>query len=325
MKKLFFVIVVIFCFLGISGCGSGNDDEVLYPMPDKNGVVGYVDRSGEWVIEPQFATANNFHEGLAVAREYSDALPNLYGYIDKSGEWVIEPQYLEAGDFSNGLAAVSKEDWEIKIRYGDDTSEGNPSYLTGYIDKNGEIAISPKYEQGHEFVDGKAFVSEYEDIKLGDTVTYTGIPTDYITDSEGNQYVTGTELTCDILYTKFIDTSGNEVETDYPPNVTELYDDRGLYYNGENGKYGYLNEKGIEVIEAVFDEARNFSSGVALVQDPVTKLFGYIDTSGNWVIPPEYKYGNDFYNGLALVEKKNEGYGYINKNNEWVIESKAKH
>lgn len=234
-------------------------------MPSEDGLMGYVDRSGKWVIEPQFSTANNFHEGLAAVGKNSSTVPILNGYIDKRGEWVIEPQYLEAGDFNDGLAAVSKVDWEIKIKYGNETSEGSPSYLTGYIDKSGELSIPPKYEEGHEFVNGKAFVSEYENIKLGDTVIYSSRPIDYITDEAGNQYVTGVELACDALHTKFIDTSGNEVEAEYPPGVTALYDGRGLYYNSDNGKYGYLNKNGVEVIEAVFEEAGSFSLGLALV------------------------------------------------------------
>jgi|WetSurMetagenome_2_1015567.scaffolds.fasta_scaffold10847_3 hypothetical protein len=46
-------------------------------------------------------TYGGFHQGLAIAVAGSDV-----GYIDKTGEWVIEPQFAGGGGFSDGFAYV---------------------------------------------------------------------------------------------------------------------------------------------------------------------------------------------------------------------------
>lgn len=40
-------------------------------------------------------------------RSVSNDDGQLWGYLDKDGKWIIEPQYAEAGSFSNGLAVVT--------------------------------------------------------------------------------------------------------------------------------------------------------------------------------------------------------------------------
>ena len=45
-----------------------------------------------------------FAEGLDMVLE-----GGLHGFIDKSGEYAIAPQYTDAWDFSQGLAAVQKD------------------------------------------------------------------------------------------------------------------------------------------------------------------------------------------------------------------------
>lgn len=67
---------------------------------DLNGDWGYIDKSGAWVIEPQFARARAFSEGLAVATTPRGSHPVKYGYIDTSGEWVIEPVFAHALPFT---------------------------------------------------------------------------------------------------------------------------------------------------------------------------------------------------------------------------------
>ena len=43
----------------------------------------------------------NFFEGYAQAKA-----ENLWGYIDKTGNWVINAQYLNAEKFNNGVARI---------------------------------------------------------------------------------------------------------------------------------------------------------------------------------------------------------------------------
>jgi hypothetical protein len=58
------------------------------PLGGRQGLVGYIDIHGEWVIKPAFHKCHDFHNGLAVV-----VVNDLYGIINDKGEYVIEPQY----------------------------------------------------------------------------------------------------------------------------------------------------------------------------------------------------------------------------------------
>ncbi|EQB6082365.1 WG repeat-containing protein, partial [Campylobacter coli] len=88
-----------------------------------NGKWGFIDKSGKIVIEPKFDEAWSFWEGLAGV-----GLNGKWGFMDKNGKIVIEPKFDSIWDFSEGLAAV-----ELNGKW-------------GFIDKNGEFAIEPKFD-----------------------------------------------------------------------------------------------------------------------------------------------------------------------------------
>ncbi|MNC37463.1 KWG Leptospira [compost metagenome] len=56
-------------------------------------------------IPAEFEFACSFSEGLACASKGQGI-----GYIDKSGKWVIEPQYTHVDSFHNGQALVWVDD-----------------------------------------------------------------------------------------------------------------------------------------------------------------------------------------------------------------------
>lgn len=68
---------------------------------------GFIDRHGNWVIQPEFACAAPFSEGVALigVREVAGAW--RYGYINKTGAIVIKPQFSEASSFVGKLALVT--------------------------------------------------------------------------------------------------------------------------------------------------------------------------------------------------------------------------
>jgi hypothetical protein len=85
-----------------------------------------------------------------------------------------------------------------------------------------------------------------------------------------------------------------------------------------DGKYGYINAKGEEVIPPRFDFAgRFFDDELALVR--VGDKWGYVNARGEEVIPPRFDeavYLED--NGLIIV-KANDKFGYVNAKGEEVI------
>ena len=70
---------------------------------------GYIDRTGEFVIPPTFASSPNsyvypFSDGLAMIE-----VKGRFGYIDKTGKWAIAPQFLDGTSFADGMARVVME------------------------------------------------------------------------------------------------------------------------------------------------------------------------------------------------------------------------
>ena len=60
-----------------------------------DGKWGYIDKSGKFVIDPQFDYAEGFSEGLAAVRS-GDEKTGKWGFIDRSGKYAITPQWDHA-------------------------------------------------------------------------------------------------------------------------------------------------------------------------------------------------------------------------------------
>ena len=93
-------------------------------------------------------------------------------------------------------------------------------------------------------------------------------------------------------------------------------------------KWGYMNREGQLVVDYIYDEAADFSEGVAWVANE--NFQGFIDKNGNQVlngatyfVPDAGMLNYTFHNGLACVVKMddegNAKYGYINKQGAEVV------
>ena len=89
-----------------------------------------------------------------------------------------------------------------------------------------------------------------------------------------------------------------------------------LFTINENGKWGYIDQTGKVVIEPQFDEAADYSEGLARVK--VGVFYGFIDYSGKFVIEPQFTWVKSFSEGLA-AEHSGEKWGFIDKTGKLVI------
>ncbi|NMG05722.1 WG repeat-containing protein [Brasilonema sp. UFV-L1] len=89
-----------------------------------------------------------------------------------------------------------------------------------------------------------------------------------------------------------------------------------------DGKWGYIDKNGTEVIRPQFDETDDFSEGLARVWI-VGQNWGYIDKAGKFVIPQQFTKDNagNFSEGLARACFV-DTCGYINQRGDFVIERK---
>lgn len=135
--------------------------ELLYGL---YGVYGYINRKGDFVIPPQFHTAQLFSEGLALVVKM-DPQTNVVtraGWIDKSGNWIVTEvqRRIPSSTFPKTFMDPNGYgDW----RYSEGLvpfylySEGK--HLRGYMDQRGKVVIAPReYNKIGPFLGGVARV-----------------------------------------------------------------------------------------------------------------------------------------------------------------------
>ncbi len=293
------------------------------------GKCGYIDRKGNFIINPQFSDANNFYDGLAYVR-----FNGKVGYINKAGNFVIPAIYEDGTDFVDGLAFVTKvNSTPICI-----DTKGNEIFQTpanietvevyskegiarvktdngkeNFIDKKGNIVINPQYMICDYCNDGIVIVQS-EDNKCGAfnkegkmivnpqfrwigcfrhglAKVYTGEKCGYI-DQEG-RYAINPQF-----------------------NLGDDFSDNGLAAVKKGERWGYINTKGEYVINPQFDLAKIFYDGLAVVK--LGDKYGIINSNGDYVANPQFDLVKDFFNGVAVV-KLGGKYGAINSNGKYVV------
>ena len=245
--------------LQMISCSSSGDNLKLIPV--KTGEKwGFVDRTGKYVINPQFKNVEPFKNGMAAVQ----TMDYKFGYINEKGSFVINPQFYDADSFNDGLALVTSENDKI-----------------GYINKKGNYIIGPfDCEDAIPFSDGLAFVSPYD----SGPVCY--------------------------------DKNGSKIFELQDVSMVYSYKEGLARIVGVDGKYGFIDKKGVVVINNQFDNVEDFSEGLAAFEQ--SGKWGYIDKSGKIVINPQYKMAFQFNDGVAAVISGGQC-GIIDKKGNYVI------
>lgn len=260
---------------------------------------GFVDQNGNVIVEPKYAEAGNFSEGLAKVGK-----DGKYGFVDKGGKVVVPLEYDVAGDFSDGLAPVGK------------------SGKYGFVDQSGQIVIPLEYDTAGDFSDGLARVWKGS---KGGAINTTGqivIPLEY---DEVGDFCDGLARVGKDGKYGFVDKTGQVV---VPPK----YDWAGYFSDGLAGVrkgevYGFIDKTGQEVTPLKYDSVRDFSNGLAQVN--IGTGYGFVDQTGQEVIPMVYDSTGDFFDGLAFVAigqkdllHDNRKWGFIDHTMQKVVPTK---
>ena len=91
---------------------------------------------------------------------------------------------------------------------------------------------------------------------------------------------------------------------------------KGLMCVSKDGKYGFVNYYGEEVIPLIYDSASDFWGDLAKVKKG--NKWGFIDTLGNVIVDFIYDNAANFNNGLARVVKGNL-YGFVDESGKEVV------
>lgn len=283
----------------------------------EKGKYGYVDESGNQIIQPIFMDADEFHQGIARVQ-----LDGYWGYLKDDGSWLVEPSLSGASPFSDELARVRK------------------GFFYGFINRKGEWFIEPTLLEATNFEnDCVALVKD-----LNSNCAFISNKGKMITDFsldpalscfDSNIYMVDNR----ILASKggkygFLDCEGNWV---VEPKYKKAYNyEEGRTFakpaDEEDGDfYDLIDLDGNTILKSLLLMTFNvgFKDGVAVVgvqeeNDPeaayVYRLYGVIDREGNWVIPPVCSDIKQFKNGFAIFSKEGKR-GVIDRHGNVIIDN----
>ncbi len=304
---------------------------------------GYMNKKGDLVIDYIYNEAYDFHEDIACVK-----VGDNYGYIDKYGQFIIQPQFIYHNDFKEGFTMVYQNIGDsiiagiidkngcyiikdnAKLCGFDSFSEGlaefhhktkNNGYKSGYIDNNGNVVIEPQFDEAYGFTEGLAVVGykysngyKYGFIDRKGQFVINPIFDDATSFSEGLACVKKSQSV------GYIDTTGRMVMELYKVNQLWwpliLWPGKGLFKNNRTFIYkpfdvltsnpayrDYRNYccliKNDGSIIAKVSDCHMFSEGLAAVEQ--NDLWGYMDHDGNIIIDYQFSDAEDFNNGLARV------------------------
>lgn len=248
-----------------------------------NGVYGYRDDCGQWIITPRWHSAEEFRCGkvACVSLEYP-ANEQKYGLIDANGEYIIQPIYDYVIGFESEEYLGGAEDGYYYVSVWDDGE-----LLTGLFDVKFMTFVEPIYKEviiGKRNPENLVLVQDASTYLWGYVDTRTGkhvIPCIY---DEGGVFSEGYAL-CIMPGSNtpvhvIIKSDGSYVEV---PNG--LYFLQGEAFNSglalvcnEFGRYGYINFEAQLVIPCIYENALAFHAGKAAVY--FNDEWHIIDTGG---------------------------------------------
>lgn len=334
-------------------------DSMAYEVGERDTIInvyrmyakyGYIDKSGDFVIEPKFISYVNMNEIGDVTNDMDDCSNALYrnsfrnrramfydtttwknGYIDTKGDIVIPPKYYYSEPFSEGLAVV--RDAVAEPLYTNKACITPSKLRCAYLDTLGNLVTEFKYESLSKFSSGRGIGSykriNREPVNIADTTiiweTYS-IPR-YLLNRDGEEIK---ELSFNYDYYGF-SRNGISVSADGSFYRSFVEKDNISYYfidiNGEfleplKGLSEYQLDslwKCDDIIQVLPENAKiaaatYFNDGFA----------GISPDKIHWLIIDKFLlihgYGDQsifdgfrpFNNGLAAV-KKNGKWGFINK------------
>ncbi|MEP1035476.1 WG repeat-containing protein [Ekhidna sp.] len=194
--------------------------------------LGLMNQYGEVSVRPQYDVIRMWADHFELVSKERIAL------IHSSGRSILsfEDGYQRVGGFGDGYFVVKKEDrW-------------------GFVDDEGRLRISNRYDDARPFCEGLApvmlrgrwgFINKDEEIKI----------------------------------------------QPYYQHVIPFYNGRTIVQ--QNGKFGLLNQNGEEVLELIWKSIRRLSTGNYIVQD-INDRYGLVDENGSFIFRPGYDQLEDF-------------------------------
>lgn len=255
-------------------------------------VNGYyaVSESGVWTYIELDGTDTDFEKLSYASSVGQDGIRVIYenekGQLIDTSEVVqglFDFQPESTGVYSEGLVAIMKNGIYSYYNSLGDEQFGNYVDASAYCDGRAAVKSSKWIvidQEGKEI--GK---SEYDDIVLNQDYSY--IKNGIMIAKKGSEYH---------LY------DSNEKQIgDFACEDIDCVTNDNLIAFSKDGKWGYIDEKGKEVIKPIYNKAKSFSNGLAAVSNG--EKWGFIDKEGELVIDYSF-FDVDYFNekGFCMVE-----------------------
>lgn len=291
---------------------------------------GYIDKKGQFRINPQFLSAQYFYDGLAMVEVNSHKI----GYINKKGMFVIPAQYVDGTCFREGKAFVvqsggypvcidkhGKTIFSLKTvenvfcfsggmaKFAVKNKKGELKY--GFVNEKGESIIKPQYDDALSFSEGLAdvrtknkwgFVNNQGNMVIPPQFEHVSSFHDGLASFRvGNMY-------------GYIDKNGKYLITPQFELAGDFCEGMACFVQGN--MVGYINNKGKIVINPQFDESDNFSNQLARFE--LNEKVGFIDKSAQQKIPAQFDNARNFFGNVAFVQLGDK-WGLIDKKGKYLV------
>ncbi|MBI4908246.1 MAG: WG repeat-containing protein [Acidobacteria bacterium] len=173
--------------------------------------------------------------------------------------------------------------------------------LYGWIDDSGTVVIEPRFRYASDFSEGLAAVAVNQDTRAEGYITPDGnfsLKLNYPFLGSFQEGRAKIAVGCgSYLYYGFIDSIGQLL---IGPDYDEAHNfSEGLAAVRKQEKWGYIDKSGQVVIECRFDDAGAFSEGIAPVS--VGGRYGYINAQGDFAVSPTFARAGSFRCGRGNV------------------------
>lgn len=338
-KKLqtFALILSLMSLFALSNCsvvdGLKGDEkespETLHPVL-LNGKWGFINNSGNMVIEPDYDEARDFSYGFAAVRQGT-----TWGYVSEETKTLVIPTTLSvAGDFSGGLAPAQllgekygfintsgeftiSAQYDFASAFSENLAAVRSDGLWGYVSSSGEVSIELTFSDAQSFSEGVAAVETFEGWVYIDQTGNEIIKPDFQISAAG-EFSEGLAPVQTSEGWGYINKMGD-------PVITPGYNQAGIFSQGLawvlNDNYiGFINQSGEIIIPYQFAEVKSFSENMSAVRLS-SDWFFIAKNSGRITINEPFYDVESFSNGIARVQignNENPQFGYINKAGEYI-------
>ncbi|HUR29863.1 MAG TPA: WG repeat-containing protein [Saprospiraceae bacterium] len=269
----------------------------------------FINRTGKVMKADNWSAADDFSDGRARVK-----VGNSFGFVDTSGQLIIQPIYTRGWNFNNGLCVIEyQEKLGVINQKGDNLIPTEYDQIKKV--SNGKILLCTKINNAIAYDQAGKEIIKLPGSKMvdsnGDLISVREGSNMYLLklsdpEKKGTNYTNIIFLEENLWAGKLdsgyvlLDRDGNQMTTNYYKQINKFYEGIAAYSKADY--WGYLDTTGQELTEGVFGLAWDYKEGLARAafQDGIA----FIDKNQKLAFyPPRGALDmRDFSEGFASVQ-----------------------